>query len=244
MNDSDLRRLIQPDAGLSKDRHDHLKEQLMNSLTTDDPAASLHNPIKLNRRRRRTIAAGAAVAAIALGGAAAAGGLFPDDVEVLPVGVCRTESSTQEVVATTQRANGNILQLFSTQESPDAPVNGYALVESSPDGQSLGGSSGCNPPGTPDGNGELWVNAPSQSGGDGVFIWLIGKAPAPATRVEVDLSDGDTIALDLQTDGYFVGEVIRPGVEMGPADSVPPVPEPTSIRAFDTDGNLVQEQTE
>jgi hypothetical protein len=190
--------------------------------------------------------AGVAVAVVALGGAAAAatGVLFPDDVDVLPVGDCRTESSIQEVVATMQRGNGNTLQLFSTKASPDAPVNGHALIESTPDGQSLGGSSGCNPPGTPDGNGELWVGAPSQSGGDGVFIWLIGKAPAPATRVEIDLSDGETIALDLQTDGYFVGEVVRPGVEMGPEDSAPPVPEPTGIRAFDADGNLVQEQAQ
>ena len=143
-----------------------------------------------------------------------------------------------------QRPNGNTLQLFSTKATPEAPVNGHALIETSPDGQTLGGSSGCNPPGTPDGNGDLWVNSPSQSGADGVFVWLIGKAPAPATRVEVDLSDGDTAYLDLQTDGYFVGELIRPGVELGPDDSAPPVPLPTHIRAFDADGNLVQEQTQ
>lgn len=245
MNDSDLRHLIQPDDGLSEDRHEQLKEQLMTHLDIDDPAtAPLGKPVNLTKRRRRKIIAGVAVAAIAVSGAAAAGGLFPDDIgdTVLPIGDCRTQSSIQEVVATMQRANGNTLQLFTTQESPDAPVNGSALLESTSDGQSLGGSSGCNPPGTPDGNGDLWVVAPSQSGSDGVFIWPYGKAPAPATRVEIDFSDGDTIALDLQTDGYFVGEIIRPGVELEPEDSAPPVPEPTAIRAFDANGNLIQEQ--
>lgn len=245
MNDADIRRLIQPDVGLSEDRHEHLKELLMTNLQSDDPAAArLDSPVNRMKRRRRGIVAGVAVAAIALGSAAAAGGLFPDDGfgdAVLPIGDCRIESSVQEVVATMQRANGNTLRLFTTQASPDAPVNGHALIESTPDGQSRGGSAGCNPPGTPDGNGELWVNSPSESGGDGVFIWLIGRAPAPATRVEIDLSDGATIALDLQTDGYFVGEVIRPGVELGPEDSAPPVPQPTSIRAFDSEGNIVQE---
>jgi len=247
MNDADIRRLIQPDVGLSEDRHEHLKEQLMTNLNTDDPVtAPLVEPTNFTKRRRRKIMAGVAVAVIAVGGAAAAGGLFPDDIgdAVLPIGDCRIESSIQEVVATMQGANGNTLRLFTTQASPDAPVNGHALIETTPDGQSLGGSAGCNAPGTPDGNGDFWVNSPSQSGADGVFIWLIGRAPAPATRVEVDLSDGDTIALDLQTNGYFVGEVIRPGVELGPEDSAPPVPQPTSIRAFDADGNLVREQAQ
>lgn len=245
MNDSDLRRLIQPDHGLSEDRHDALKEQLMATIVTDQPCADTNlAPVDVNKRRRSKIMIGAAVVVLVIGGAAAAGSLFPEDAGVLPIGDCRTESSIQEVVATTQRPNGSTLQLFSTRANPEAPVNGHALIETGPDGQTLGGSSACNPPGSSDGNGDLWVNSPSQSGADGVFIWLIGKAPAPATRVEIDLSDGDTAYLDLQTDGYFVGELIRPGVELGPEDSAPPVPLPTHIRAFDADGNLIQEQAQ
>jgi hypothetical protein len=245
MKDSDLRRLIQPDHGLSEDRHDALKEQLMATIVTDQPTADTNPaPVHINKRRRGKIVIGAAVAVLAVGGAAAAGSLFPDDAGViLPIGDCRTESSIQEVVATMQRPNGNTLQLFTTRANPEVPVNGHALIETSPDGQNLGGFGGCNPPGSSDGNGDLWANAPSVSGADGVFVWLIGKAPTPATRVEIDLSDGDTVYLDLQTDGYFVGELIRPGVDL-PDESAPPAPLPRRIRAFDADGNLVQEQTQ
>lgn len=243
MNDSVLRRLTEPDHGLTRDRHDDLKEQLMATLLNEEPAIETRPaPVDLTKRRRSKIAVGAAIAVLAVGGAAAAGSLFPDDAAVLPIGDCRTESSIQEAVATIESGSGNTVQLFTTRASADAPINGHALLETTPDGQTLGGSSGCNPPGTPDGRGDIWAAAPSLSGPDLTFVWVNGKAPADATRVEIDLSDGDTAYIDVQTDGYFLKELIRPGVGEGADAPSPQVPLTINIRAFDAADNLIAEQ--
>lgn len=249
MNDSDLRSLIQPDHGLSEDRHHTLKEQLMaNLLTTDQPSGDpAPAPINPTKRRRSKIVAGAAIAALAVGGVVAATDLLPDVSGALPIGVCRNESSVQEIVASIEMSNGNTMDMVTTRASDDAPVNGYALAQTSPDGRSQTASGHCNEPGRASNPGDLWFTAQTQVGDDGVFIWIIGHAPDTASRVEVDLSDGDTVSIDVQNDGYFLTEVVRPGVigadTPGPFIDDPNFAQPTNIRVFDIDGILLAEQS-
>lgn len=246
MNDQDLRRLIEPDNGLTPDRHAHLKEQLMATILTNEPdTAPAADPVRSARRRRTKILIAATAATLALGGVAAAatGNLFPDDSKLLPVEICRGESSITEAVASMVRPNGNTITLYTTRASSDAPINGDALVETTPDGQTVSGTSGCNDPGLAQHKGdEFWLSYDGDIGAETEIFWPYGKAPAPATSVEIDFDRGETIIVAVETSGYFVGEFTRPGIGQGFIDSAGYDPKPTTIRAFDSEGNLVAEQ--
>ncbi len=246
MNEQDLRRLIEPDDGLTPDRHAHLKEQLMATILTNEPDTAPAADLARSARPRRTrILIAATIATLALGGVAAAatGNLFPDDNKLLPVETCRTESSITEAVASMVRPNGNTITLYTTRASSDAPINGDALVETTPDGQTVSGTSGCNPPGAVRHNDdEFWLSHDGNVGAETEVFWPYGKAPAPATRVEIDFDQGETITVAVEASGYFVGEFTRPGTGEIDGGHGNYDPKPTAIRAFDNEGNLVAEQ--
>ena len=68
-----------------------------------------------------------------------------------------------------------------------------------------------------------------------------GKAPAGAASVEIDFDRGETITLDVQPTGYFIGEFERPGTGQEP-DGDEYDPQPISIRAYDADNNIIGKQ--
>lgn len=246
MNDQDLRRLIEPDNGLTADRHAHLKEQLMATILTNEPDTAPAADLVSSARPRRTkilIAATAATLAVAGAAAAATGNLFPDDSRLLPVEICRAESSITEAVASMVRPNGNTITLYTTRTSSDAPINGDALVETTPDGQTVSGTSGCNSPGLAQHKGdEFWLSYDGDIGAETEIFWPYGKAPAPATSVEIDFDRGETITVAVEPNGYFVGEFTRPGTGEISGGHGSYDPKPTTIRAFDSEGNLIAEQ--
>lgn len=241
MKESELRHLMGSDDGLPADRHDRLKERVMATIRAEEPVAQ-QRPIAVPRFRRRLVPALVSVVVLATAGTAAAiaFGVFPEQPRsMLEEAGCRNDSSVEQLVATAETAEGKTHQFWITRADADALPNRQILVEVDAEGTYLGSSLGCGPPSpelTDSGNG-LWAGAASETSEDGTLGIVMGHVPPPATAAVVTFSDGTSTRVDAQTDGYFLGLVVRPDLT-GDAG----FPDPIHMTTIDAQGKVVAEE--
>lgn len=246
MSESEIRRLMPPDDGLSGDRHDLIKERVMASIKSEEGAGS--QPIEHPKRfRRRLVPALASVLILAAAGtgAAAALGLFPEQSETMLEEMgCRTAGSVEQLVATADAPNGGSHQFWITRNSGDGPANGIILVELDEGGEHQGGMIGCDEPGADiaDSYGEVWAVVPSSTSEDGSLGSVMGHVPPEAVRAIVAFGDGTSVEIEVQDGGYFLGLVFRSDIRSSETESGPDWPEVVHISAVDQDGIVIAER--
>jgi len=241
MNESEVRRLMPPDDGLPADRHNLIKERVMASIRPDREA-DRQEAVRPRRMLRRLVPGLASVLVLLAAGTAtgAALGLFPwQDREILDEAGCRNPDSVEQLVAQAETPDGGTHQFWITRTDAEAPPNGHILVELDADGNYVGSAVGCNfvwedPT---EYYGSLWVVVPSTISDEGALASVMGHVPAEAAASVVTFSDGTSTQIEVQTDGYFLGLVVRPGIR---ADAN--FPEPVHIAAVDASGGVIAEQ--
>lgn len=241
MNESKIRRLMSLDEGLPEDRHDLIKERVMNSIRADQQAEGSRTARPVWMRRRFAPALAAAFAVL-LAGTAVAGalGMLPQQAtDLLDWSDCRNPDSIEEMVAEAAAPDGGSYQMWTSRVSPDAPVNGHILVDFNADGKDLGSFASCNPVGgdPTDNPPILWADLSSIGNDEGTLGSIMGHAPSEASSVVVTFKDGTSEQIETQIDGYFLGVAFRSDVrgETG-------WPEVVHLTALDADGNTIMEE--
>lgn len=242
MNESEVRRLMPPDDGLPVDLHDLIKERVMASIRPG-LEADRQEAVRPRRMLRRLVPALASVLVLLAAGTAtgAALGLFPwQERERLDEAGCRNPDSVEQLVAEAETPDGGTHQFWITRTDADAPPNGHILVELDGDGNYVGSAAGCyfvweDP--TEYYDGSLWVAVPSTISDEGALASVMGHVPAEAAASVVTFSDGTSTQIEVQTDGYFLGLVVRPDIR-GDAS----FPDTVHIAAVDASGGVIAEQ--
>lgn len=169
-------------------------------------------------------------------------GLLPWDVKLsLTDGGCRVSSSTDEMVASVE-SEGRIAELWITRPGPDQPPNGHIVLDFDEEGNRLGYTLGCSPPGSRHhvATDEVWVGVGGETSAERMLLTVLGRVSSGAAVARVTLSDGEVIDIGVQTDGYFIELVTRPGVEVSIGD--PELPEAIHITALDALGQVIEEK--
>lgn len=242
MNESEVRRLMPPDDGLPVDRRDLIKERVMASIRPDQEA-DRQEAVPPRTMLRRLVPALASVLVLLAAGTAtgAALGLFPwQDRERLDEAGCRNPDSVEQLVAEAQTPDGGTHQFWITRTDADGPPNGHILVELDADGNYVGSAAGCSfvwedPT---EFYGSLWVSVPSTISDEGALASVMGHVPAEAAASVVTFSDGTSTQIEVQTDGYFLGLVVRPDIRGFDAN----FPEVVHIAAVDASGGVIAER--
>lgn len=246
MTDSDLQAVIAPDEGLSNDARQRLMGRVMAGIENE---AQLREEQTKNTRWWQGSPTPVFASALVLIALATAVGAF---MGVLPWQTqsaltemgCRGASSTEHLVASARTEDGRTSQLFITRINADSPPNGYAVIDYDQSGRVRESLIACSEPDKADEVGleSVWAAAVSMSS-DGTLITVVGHVPATAAVAELTMSDETVVDLEVQADGYFIGFIERPGVEIpdGPGG---PVPELGAIHitAFDTNGSAIADQ--
>lgn len=244
MNDSDLRRLMLPDDGLSSERHDLLKERVMTSVKTEQPSPGKQPPLRSRFRLRLVPTLTSMMAVLLMAGAGGAMGLFPWQArDILNDLDCRTGDSIETMVATAQADDGRTFEFWTTRPEANAAVSGESLVEIDADGDYVGGTYGCNSASwdfAP--MDEIWASTPAEVSIEGILVSVMGHVPPSAAEVEVTFDDGSTVRTQVQTDGYFLALISGPGVDVSPGNPEPIIPEVVIVTALDDNGNVIAQQ--
>jgi hypothetical protein len=163
-------------------------------------------PSGARRRGKRLIVGGVAVLALAGGGIALAKALIPGDVQRMhdqidEIGGCGTVQSDQtRLVATAERADGNRLELWVAPTTSGLIADSLRTVNTS-DGSWSGTSGGCGYE-----RDVSWASASTEIA-DGESTGIIdvrGHIVDAVPSVVVTFASGATVAVEVQTDGYFL----------------------------------------
>jgi hypothetical protein len=155
---------------------------------------------------------------------------------------CWTQSSSNEMVAAAMSAEGRSAELWIIRPGPDQAPNGHIVVDFAETGSPHGSSYGCSPPGTKDGTAqEFWAGVGGETNLDLTLLTVLGRVSPDAEVARVTLGDGTVIDIEVQTDGYFLELVTRPGVEATPEYEPGPEFEVTHLAALDKHGNVIEE---
>lgn len=175
-------------------------------------------------------------------------GLLPLDIKLsLIEGGCRVSSSSDEMVASAE-SEGRMSELWVTRPGPDEHPNGYIILEFDDEGHSLGTFLACSPPGSRHHleTEDVWAAAGSETSIEQVLLTVFGRVTPDAAAVKVTLNDGDVIDTGVQTDGWFIELVTRPGVDVSFSDGPHDLPqlniEATHIAALDAHGEVIKER--
>lgn len=239
MNDEDIRALTHPDHGMTAERRQAVKEQVMSEITS---GTTSRRPV-LGSFRRRLVPALASVLILGAAGTgiAAALGLFPGAArDTLEEFGCRTGGSVEELVAEDSTAGGQVFEYWVTRPDEGQSANGDILVERQPDGSESGFMVACSEPGQAGTQPPVWASAASEMSASHMLLAVMGHAPAEAVEVLITLNDGTTVRTETQVGGYFLELVERPGPgeDAFASDSFDP-PDPVHLIAFDAMGNTV-----
>lgn len=174
-------------------------------------------------------------------------GLLPWDVKLSLIDSgCRVSSSTDEMVASVE-SEGRVAELWITRPAPDEAPNGHIVLDFDEEGNRLGSSYGCSPAGSQHHleTEDVWAGVGGETSIERTLLTVIGRVTPNAAVARVTLSDGDVIDIDVQTDGYFIDLVTRPGVDVSLTDVPPDIPLPgeaTHIAALDAQGQVIEER--
>ncbi len=239
MNESELRNLMLPDDGLPTDRHDRIKERVMATIQTKQPSPQRRvAPLRLPRRLVPVLVSMLVMVVAAT--SAAALGLFPWQAQdILQEVGCRDGSSIDRLVATQEASDGRTFEFWTTSGGADGAVNGHTVIELDADGNYAGMGSGCGEPGYEAEADEAWATYQAEYSASESLLTVIGRVPPQATVVDITLSDGTSTRIDVQTDGYFLGLVYGPGVDMGSYAEEQVTPELVHLTATDTLGTII-----
>ena len=241
MNEPEIRRLMSLDEELPEDRHDLIKERVMNTIRNDQPAEGSESA-RPARVRRRFAPALASVFAVLIAGTAVAGalGLFPQQTtEILDEAGCRNTDSIERLVAEAPAPDGGTHQFWITSATEAAAPNGHILIELRADGSLAGSAGGCGPPDMDlsEYYGEMWAVVPNTVSADGAVGSVMGHVPAEAATAVVTFGDGTSVEIETQTDGYFLAVVSRSDIS---GDAL--WPDVVHISALDSNGVLVADE--
>lgn len=171
-------------------------------------------------------------------------GLLPWDVKLsLTEGGCRMSSSSDEMVASAE-SEGRIAELWITRPGPDEPPNGHIVLDFDEQGNRLGYSLGCSPPGSRHhmATEEVWAGVGGETNLERTLLTVLGRVSPDAAVARLTLSDGEVIDINVQTDGYFIELVSRPGVDVSDSDAPAPVlPEAIHVATLDAQGRVIEE---
>lgn len=156
-------------------------------------------------RRRRAALFGIGAVIVFGGGIAVAVRIIPDDVQYVnehmnEYGGCGLVLEDEgRVVATTQRADGNNLELWIFPTSTGLVADHVRIV--APDGSPLGSAGGC---GSEIDATYAWTSTEIASGQSTGIIDMQGHINEDAESVLVRFDSGATVVAAVQLDGYFL----------------------------------------
>lgn len=163
-------------------------------------------PSPLRRRSWRAVVGGVSVFALAGGGIILAEAVTPDDVQrhfdqVDDFGGCGTvEREQTRLVATAERADGDRLELW-IAPTTSGLIADTLRIENANDGTWNESSGGCGYE-----KDASWASASTEiaSGESTGIVDVRGHIGELVPSVVVTFASGATVAIDVQTDGYFL----------------------------------------
>lgn len=170
-------------------------------------------------------------------------GLLPWDVKLWLVDAgCRGSSSSDEMVASAHSDEGRIAEMWITRPGPGEPPNGLIVLDFDSAGNRLGGSYGCSPPGPEDADEDVWAGVGGEVSIEKALLTVLGRVSPDAAVARVTLSDQSVVDIQVETDGYFIELITRPGADPSSDDPNAGLLDAIHLAALDSNGQVIEEK--